>query len=289
MTDLATNPIIAETDIDAIVDMDDMEGIEDIIDIIDVEEVPVETKPKKQYANTVRPPTEVALFDLQAKYLVNRDADVWTEMFGIIYNYARSLTLKKIKGKIYLEEDLVNDAATHAALKFMQRYNTDPNFKVNDSFAGVLKWKVIEALYGDYEEDDHVSLNLSIGDSNQGELGDTQVRNKFESVTCSDDYFNPERMFNVVDIDADIHKILAELDEELADFEFDSSPDGSDDEPINYERMAILTRMYLLLYLRKPKSRHAKLLFKKHYVRNYKEEQIIELTVMELRNRLLVM
>jgi len=214
----------------------------------------------------------VALFDLQEKYLIDRDTTVWTEMFGIIYNYARSLTLKKIKGKIFLEEDLVNDAATHAALKFMQRYNTDPDFKVDYSFAGVLKWKVIEALYGDYQEDNHVSLNLSIGESNQGELGDTQVRNKFESVTCQDNCFNPESSLDIVDINEDIHKILCELDEELG----------------YNERLEILTRMYVLLHLRKPKSRHAKLLFKKYYIHSYKDEQIIELTLMELRNRLRV-
>lgn len=228
------------------------------------------TKPVKVYKNTVKPPTEVALFTLQEEYLRTRDPALWTEMFGIMYTYARSLVLKKIKGKIFLEEDIVSDAAAGAALKFMQRYHYDESFMIQDSFAGVLKWKVIEALYGDYEEDDHVSLNMAIGENAQGELGDTQVRNGFEHISLDDDVYNPERQLLAVNTEEELSRILQELDTET---QYDS-------------HMAILVRMYVLLHLRRPKSRHAKLLFKKHFCSSYKEEEILDLTIMELRNRL---
>lgn len=215
-----------------------------------------------------KPETEVLLENLQDKYLETRDPQVWKEMFDIMIKYARSLTLKINKGKVYLEPEHVLGVATDAAIKIMERY-ADPEFKITHSFAGLLKWKVIESLYGGWEEEANLSLNYVFQEdsSTKTELGDLQSKIHANSLT-------PELTVELKE--DEIANLTHTLDNIIKEY----------DEACNSYRASILGRTYLLLWLRKSKIRHAPALFKKYIELSPKEEEILDLLLLEIRNRL---
>ena len=91
--------------------------------------------------------TEKKLMALQDLYLANRDVKHMQDMFLIVLPYARSSVLKKIRGRTFLNEDLVYEYAVDATIKFMSQYE-NPEFKVDTSFGGLLGLKVLEAMHG---------------------------------------------------------------------------------------------------------------------------------------------
>lgn len=214
-----------------------------------------------------KPETETILEDLQTKFLETRDPQVWKEMFDIMIKYARSLTLKINKGKVYLEPEHVLGVATDAAIKVMERY-AKPDFKITHSFAGLLKWKVIESLYGDREEDTHLSLNYVFQEdsSTKTELGDLQDKVHASALT-------PELM---LEPENNIDTLIFTLNNVLKEY----------DEACNSYRSSLIARTYLLLWLRKSKIRHAPAIFKRYISLNPKEEEALDLLLLEIRNRL---
>jgi hypothetical protein len=129
-----------------------------------------------------RPETEEKLFGLQEDYLKNRNVHVYQKIFSEILPYARSLVLKKTKGKIYLPPETVDSAALEATVKFMSQYEKE-DFKVDKSFAGMLNYKVLESMYGPkiLAADRIASLNehLENGKSKETEFGDMAESFKF--------------------------------------------------------------------------------------------------------------
>jgi len=139
----------------------------------------------------IKPVTEVCLSELQEKYLTTRECKIETvegdqrivnydkspfykEMFQKMVPYARSLILKQTKGKIFLPPDIVDAAAVDSTIKLMTQYNR-PGFLIDRSFAGYLYFKIKETLYNDklQKEDRVASLNSIIETkSNSIELGD---------------------------------------------------------------------------------------------------------------------
>ncbi len=94
-----------------------------------------------------KPITEAQLSQLEKEYLETHDSEVFKEIFSLLLSYSRSLILKKAKGKIFLPPALVEDRALEATVKYMSQYEK-ADYKTNTSFAGLLKYKVLEALYG---------------------------------------------------------------------------------------------------------------------------------------------
>ena len=66
-----------------------------------------------------------------------------------------------------------------------------------------------------------------------------------------------------------IKEVLDELDQEIG-------PNS---------RLAFLSRLYLLINLRVPRTRHIRRLFMENWVDDYKTEQVLESTVLEVFNR----
>lgn len=228
-------------------------------------------KPKKKKE---KPQVEIDLMLLQSVLLQDRfAAESWDSMFPVMINYARSIVLKTIKGKVFLEPDHVLGVATDAAIKIMERYRTDPEFFITDSFGGLLRWKVIESLYGDFEEDNHSSLNFVVG--NEGghitELGDLQSSVGTQNV-----------MYKDVSLTQDLDKTSSQdvmKDTLTVLTEFDDSVD-------NY-RLKLLGRLCVLLTLRKSKVRHSLQVFKNHMNITPREDEVLDLLVLEIRNRLI--
>jgi len=122
----------------------------------------------------VKPETEIMLAALQESYLENRGIESYQRLFSALLPYSRSLILKKTVGKIFLPADLVDSTALEATIKFMSQYEKK-EFRVDSSFAGLLSFKVLEAMYGPkiVAADQIISLNDHIErGSKVTELGD---------------------------------------------------------------------------------------------------------------------
>jgi hypothetical protein len=134
-----------------------------------------------------KPATELLLTKLEKEYLEEREiragngtpSDIeirlYHQMFKELVPYARSLILKKTKGKIFLPPDIVEETALESTVKFMSQYEK-PDFRTRASFAGLLSFKVLESLYGPKIKaaDKITSLNEHIenGKSRETELGE---------------------------------------------------------------------------------------------------------------------
>jgi hypothetical protein len=218
-----------------------------------------------------KPLTEIQLMDLQTKLLACRDEDTWQGMFTIMISYSRSLLLKINKGKVYLEPSHVLGVATDAAIKIMRRYTEDPSFKIDASFAGLLHWKVIESLYGNYEEETNVSWNhiISTESGHVTELGDLQSILDDSELDAMKRY---EPDYNVLSTEV-LSNIVTTV---IKDF------DGAVD---NY-RLSLLGRAFVLLILRQPRARKAPEAFKQHLAKNTKEEEVLDLLLLEIKAKM---
>jgi len=114
-----------------------------------------------------KPKTELILDDLQDKWLNNKDQNAYKQMFEILVQYARSIILKMTRGKKFLDPDYVFNVSIDAVIKFFEQYEKNPQFKVDYSFAGTLRYKVLECLYGPkiQKQDSIGSINSYISSS----------------------------------------------------------------------------------------------------------------------------
>lgn len=215
-----------------------------------------------------KPITEVKLDALQEAYLNDRsNKKVFDEYFLLLKVYARSLALQEIKRKkIYLPPERVDEVATEATILLLSQYRKE-EWRIWGSFAGALRWKVVEALYGDANEDQTTSLNLSVGDDGSQEMMDilTKIGGTLLWHEAEDD---PQayliKTFDVTK--SEIETVLQEASEVLP------------------YRLTILFHVYLLLQLRRPKTRLTLPSFKKFFLDN-KSEEVFDLLMLEIRNR----
>lgn len=261
---------------------------------------------KKGFYGSVdeKPPTEQELFALQTQLFVERDIynqkyndyskeleialkenreptlkkpedkskEVWSKMLGIMYQYTRSCILKRNKKKKFMEPEEVSDKAIAAALAFMSQYNRNPDFYVGASFAGMVKWKIVEALYKPKlrAENNHLSLNQLLSDEGTKELGDNITYEDNNLAVGASDYLSPEDQIIIDDEENIIIGIFKELDEVIG----------------HESRNAFLVRLYFLIFLRGPKTRHSKRLFMERWGKNHQVEQVLEASILEVHQRL---
>jgi len=119
--------------------------------------------------SSTKPQTEIRLADLQKEYLADRNETSYKTMFEEMVVYCRSLVLKTIKGKIFLNPDYVQEVALEATMRLMAQYQK-PDFSIGASFAGYLQFKILEVLYNTkvVQEDMTLSLNAIVDASSKG-------------------------------------------------------------------------------------------------------------------------
>lgn len=101
----------------------------------DLKKVDVESKPK----------TEQELFNYQYQFYAEYgDVEATDKMFNILSSYAGSLILKVKKTSRYINKEKLRDMAQEVALRVISQYLKRPGFVITGSFAGYIKWKVIE-------------------------------------------------------------------------------------------------------------------------------------------------
>lgn len=206
----------------------------------------------------------------KSKPPVDKSRDTWAKMLEIMYQYTRSCILKRNKKKKFMEPEEVADKSISAALSFMSQYNKNPDFYVGASFAGMVKWKIVEALYKYQTEDDHLSLNQVINDDGAKEIGENMTYEDSVIKSNSPDYASPEEAALAENSEDVIITIINELDAVIGH--------GS--------KNAFLARLYLLIFLRSPRTRHSKRLFIEKWAKSHQVEQVLESTILELHQRM---
>jgi hypothetical protein len=220
-----------------------------------------------------KPEIEQILHRLQSEYYdaksESRKKAIFSEMFGWINRYAKSLFLKKVKGGDYVEPDIVEDKAIHAALAFMSQYINRPGFRVGASFGGMLEFKVREAKFKEYADEHNLSLNAFVGDEGDSELEDIQERAGFKDV------FRPNR--GLVEDDLFKTSLNDAIDTTLEDFDI-----GVVGDP----KFSIAGRMWLAILLRKPRNKHGKGQFLRIWGAEPKMKRTLQLLELTLYQRL---
>lgn len=118
-----------------------------------------------------KPVSEQKAFAYQTKWLQTKDPKVWEEWTALMFSYTRSLVLKKLTRKKYLEPDEIDDITADAVFNFMAQYlkptKTGGQFEVGASFAGMVNFKILEALYRGKDDSHILSLDAAITDENK--------------------------------------------------------------------------------------------------------------------------
>ena len=215
--------------------------------------------------------TELKLQELQEKFLdpngcSKADKD---EFFLVMRMYARSITLQMIKSKgLVLPPERVDEVCTDATLAILKQYQK-VGWKIEASFAGALRWKVIESLYGPKNEESHYSLNTTFSD-------DTDSKEMLDLVSSSslpwsnDSYCDDPEETTFNQYSAVVEEVNRLLDEAY--------------EILNY-RLYVRFLPWLLLNIRKTRARNVMQTFTSCFLTS-REESAFELLLLELRNRL---
>ena len=229
-------------------------------------------RPKK---TTTPPETELDLQVLQQKFLENRsDKKNFEEYFMLLRTYARSITLKEIKRKnIFLQPERVDEICTDATILLLNQYRKE-GWSIGASFAGALRWKVIEAMYKHANDEMVYSLNTTFNKEEGGKeildvMGSNENRN-WSPVASTDKVDDPG---NIV---ADTTNVAFEEIDAIVDEAYDILPYST------FMRFIL----WLVIFFRKPKSRNAQNLFKEAFLKD-REEDAFELILLEIRDRLI--
>lgn len=222
----------------------------------------------------ITPDTEAQLQELQLRYLEDRNnKKIFHDYFLLLRNYARSLALKEIKRKnIYLPPDRVDEICTDATMLLLNQYKKE-EWSVGSSFAGVLRWKVVEAMYKQANDEMHYSLNTTFNkDANNKEFLDviglgseknwTVIAGNTIEESPSDSVINEVNVaFN------EVNRVIDEAYELL---------------PYN---LYIKFLPWLVLKFRKPKSRNSQTTFTDWFLTG-REEDAFDILFLEIRDRI---
>lgn len=222
------------------------------------------------------PQTELELQKLQDLFLEDKsNKRVRDDYFTLLRIYARSIALKVIKRKgIFLSPERVDEIATDSTLAVMKHYEKSEGWYISKSFAGVLIFKVYEAMYSQAKEEMNSSLNLTFSDERDSkEISDFVGYNSTLPWNSEgkENYDINENPSNV--ILKDINVAFAEV-RDVIDEAFMILPYHS------YLRFVV----WLVLKMRKPKIRNTQ-----NIINNYittKEENAFEILLLEIHNRI---
>lgn len=98
-------------------------------------------------ADWKKPPIETVLFLLQKEYLLTRDKKHLDSIFVVSIKYCLGLAKRSLSGKVIYSESLLHEKASDASTALIEKYLTNPDWKVDRSFGGILFRQVQAVLY----------------------------------------------------------------------------------------------------------------------------------------------
>lgn len=227
-----------------------------------------------------KPATEIALEELQNRFLKDRDLRILAEMYQELWPYVRSLLLKFIKNKIFLPPEMVSDTSKDICLLILDKYRTKPDFKIESSFAGYLKFKIIEILYAPQKvwEEQCGSLNTLLSGDKKDKGKTTEVGELSE--TLKFDYLfpvlssNPEEHFFKVDANAAIQSVWSVFEDLFTRQSLTNI--GT--------RRGLLVSLALLIYLQKNQTALSQ--FWQIFITSEETSNLYDIALLEIFNRL---
>lgn len=231
---------------------------------------------RSKSSNPSQPPeTELKCQELQALYLQpDCPQSIKEEYFLLLRTYARSLTLKNIKRLgIYLPPERVDEICTDATLLILDQYKKE-GWSIRASFAGALYWKIVEAMYSEKDDEISYSLNTTFtSDQNSKEIMD---------LIGTDSDLPWQSALGRSLISADPADNLAEQDNVAYD-----EIKGLIDQAYDILPYPTFLRFlpWLVLQLRRPKTRNIQQLFETLYLTN-RESSAFDILWLEIKNRI---
>lgn len=107
-----------------------------------------------------KPPIEVALFQLQDKYLKSKDKNILGQMYMYFWQYAIGKIRKIAAGKINLTTEVIEEKGMDAATLFTEHYLKKPEFNIANSFGSYLDFQIRATLYNQKERENDQCDNL---------------------------------------------------------------------------------------------------------------------------------
>ena len=99
-----------------------------------------------------KPVQERILFKLQLKYLDTDREEFYTQLVKEAFPYIKSLFLKIYKKRMDVFSESIDYYVDNALSFLVEEYLMDPLFRIEISFAGYIKYKLRQALYGKIEK-----------------------------------------------------------------------------------------------------------------------------------------
>ena len=228
-----------------------------------------------------KPITEIKLEELQHKFLENRNIRFVPLIYDELYPYTRSLLLKFIKNKIFLPPEVISDTTKDVCLLIIDKYRTRPDFKIEASFAGYLKYKILEVLYAPQKvwEEQCGSLNAVISSDKKNKEKNTELSELSE--TLKFDYLfpvldsNPEDHFFKVDSTAAIKSVWTVFEDMFG---------APQNETNDHIRKVLLVSMAILLFFRKDITAITR--FRQIFFTTETPSNLYESALLEIYNRL---
>lgn len=229
------------------------------------------TGPKIHTKYTPPPETEIVLTALQELYLKpNCSQALRDRYFMLMRAYARSILLKEIKRKgIVFPPEKVEELATDSTLLLMNQY-TKEGWKISASFAGALRWKVVESLYGDSKDEMNYSLNRTFSE-------DSNAKEMLDLMSNSNTPWYNHISQDPADEVAENENTAIEEVRTLVAQAYDILP----------YKVYLKFLPWLLLKLRKPRIRNVMMQFSRIFL-NSKEEEAFDFLLLEMRNRIMM-
>lgn len=229
------------------------------------------TSPKIYTKYTPPPETEIILTALQELYLKpGASQKLKDRYFMLMRSYARSILLKEVKRKgLVFPSEKIEELATDSTLLLMNQY-TKEGWKISASFAGALRWKVVESLYGDSKDDMNFSLNRTFTE-------DSNAKEMLELMSNSNTPWYKHISQDPFDEVAENENTAVEEVRILIDQAYYILP----------YNVYMKFLPWLLLKIRKPKVRNIMMQFNRIFL-NSKEEKVFDILLLEMRNRIMM-
>jgi len=236
-----------------------------------------ETKEKSsKKLNSDVPPTELELRSLQELYLQDKNNQVVVDKyFLLLRTYARSLILKKIKKLgIFLPPERVDELSTDVTLLLIKSYSK-PGWKIGKSFAGAIKFKILEAMYHNSKDEMNSSLNQTFSEDKDSK----EVLDVIGSGSPLPWDYSPYGKRRDSDDPADM---IAETMNVAFSEVVEILNEAYNDLPYRtYMRFV----PWLVLQFRKPKTKNIQTLFNRLFLTS-KEENVFDMLLLEIHNRI---
>jgi len=148
------------------------------------------------------PQDERVLFLEQEKFLESgRDPSALSGIYQPLLRYSENLIKNKMRNKFFVDPDYIEQKSDEVAIKVIERYLSQPDFKIETSFGGLMSKLVLGVLWGKSRKlDREESLNQKIYQ------GDLELQNRIfgqvkDSLTSQ---FQDQKIEKVLDSEEDL-------------------------------------------------------------------------------------